>query len=51
MCYFHQRWAKIRPLAKLNYKRIRGRPADGREGWGREKLFSQRCNRRDGKRE
>ena len=38
-------------MAKRKYKRIRGRPTVAKEGWGREKLFPQRCNRRDGKRE
>ena len=32
---------EIRPMAKLNYKRIESLPTNGKEGWGRggEKFF------------
>ena len=44
---------EIRPMAKLNCKRIEGLPTEGKERWGgggggRENFFTQRCNRSDG---
>ena len=44
---------EIRPMNELTDKRIEDLPTHGKMGWrggggGGEKIFSQRCNRRDG---